>query len=177
MKRYFFMEQDKNIRDCICLEQFDIKGPKHIFKKKDAYRLNDTTVLYLADNGGEIAPDFLQSPVYMISEKVQKVLSMYEDSLIFKRIVMIDKANASQMMYYHVLFEEVEGLTPLTERYPDGTEKNICLSREKIDGYRAFMLKDSRKKVPVISLEVAESLLRRNLIGVELKEIEVTNYK
>lgn len=173
MKRYFFMEQDKSIRDSICLERFDIKGPKHIFLKKDAPRLNDTTVLYLAENSGEIAPDFLQSPVYMVTDMVQKVLSMYEDSLLFKRVVMIDKTNSSQIIYYHVLFEEIEGLDPLVERYLDGTEKKVCLSKEKIGDYRVFMLKDSRNRKPVISLEVAESLLRRKLTGVILNEIEV----
>lgn len=173
MKRYFFMEQDKSISNSICLERFDIKGPKHIFLKKDAPRLNDTTVLYLDENSGEIAPDFLQSPVYMVSDMVQKVLSMYEDSLIFKRVVMIDKTNSSQIMYYHVLFEEIVGLDSLVERYPDGTEKKVCLSKDKIGDYRAFMLKDSRNRKPVISLEVAESLLRRKLTGVILKEIEV----
>lgn len=109
----------------------------------------------------------------MVSDMVQKVLSMYEDSLIFKRVVMIDKTNSSQIMYYHVLFEEIEGLDSLVERYPDGTEKKVCLSKDKIGDYRAFMLKDSRNRKPVISLEVAESLLRRKAHRVILKEIDV----
>lgn len=173
MKRYFLMEQDRGIRNCIGLKRFDIKGPKKVFKKEDAFRLKDTTVLYLAEDSGEIAPDFIQSPVSMVSDMAKKILYMYEESLIFKRIVMIHKEQASQLLYYHVLFEEIEALAPDISRYPDGTEKKLQVSTQKIGDYKVFMLKDSRRKVPVISLEVAESLLRRNLTGVQLTEIEV----
>ena len=71
--------------DSIRLRDFDICGARHIFHKSDAERLNQTTVLYQAENTGELAGDFIQSPVYMVSGMVKKILDMYEDDLVLTK--------------------------------------------------------------------------------------------
>ncbi|GFI05170.1 hypothetical protein IMSAGC005_04024 [Lachnospiraceae bacterium] len=49
----------------------------------------------------------------------------------------------------------------------------MILGKEKIGDHKAFLLADSRIRLPVVSLEVVESLLRRRVMGVQFKEIEV----
>lgn len=49
--RFFTMEQDKNLPDMIELRDFDICGPRHIFYKKDAENINESTALYLSQKG------------------------------------------------------------------------------------------------------------------------------
>ncbi len=173
MSRYFFMEQDNTLMDVIGLRDFDIYGSRHIFTWEDAEKMNDITPLYLDETKGECAPDFIKSPVYMVSEMAKKVIDMYEDDLIFKKIVLIHKEESKQLVYFHLLLKEVEAVDKDTEYYPNGMEKRLILSREKIGDHRAFLLADSRVKLPVISLEVVESLLRRHVMGVTFKEIEV----
>ena len=46
-------------------------------------------------------------------------------------------------------------------------------SAEKIGYHKAFLLADSKIKLPVVSLEVVESLLRRGVTGVTFQEVEV----
>lgn len=173
MKRYFFMEQDNALMDVIGLRDFDINGKRHIFTWEDRDRVNDITSLYLDEAGGECAPDFIKSPVYMVSEMAKKVIDMYEDDLVFKKIVLIHKSEERQLVYFHLLLKEIEALDEGTEYYPNGMEKRMILSREKIGDHKAFLLADSKIRLPVVSLDVVESLLRRRVMGVLFKEIEV----
>lgn len=173
MKRYFIIRQDRTLPDGIRLRDFDICGKKHIFHKSDADRLNGTTVLYLSADTGEAAPDLIQSPVTMVSLMAKKVMDMYEDDLIFKKVALIHKEKKSEIMYYQMLMDEIEALSDGVERYPDRTEKKILLDSLKIGGHHVFLLSDSRMKDPIVSMEVVESLMRRHVTGVVFQEVEV----
>ena len=173
MNSYFFMDQDNTLMDTIGLRDFDIYGKRHIFTWKDAEKINDVTPLYLDESKGECAPDFMKSPVYMISEMVKKVIDMYEDDMIFKKIALIHKTEERELVYFHLLLKEIEALDEATEYYPNGMEKRLCLNRRKIGNHKIFLLADSKIMLPVISLEVVESLLRRHVMGIMFKEIEV----
>lgn len=174
MKRYFFMDQDNTLPDMIGLRDFDIGGGSHVFTWEDRDQLNELTSLYLKEDGGECVPDFIKSPVYMVSDMAKRVIDMYEDDMVFKKIVLIHKAEESQLVYHHLLLKEIAALDGTTEYYPNGMEKRMVLSQEKIGGHKAFLLSDSRVKLPVFSLEVVESLLRRQVMGVSFKEILCT---
>ncbi len=171
--RYFFMDQDTALADAIGLRDFDITGRRHIFTWEDAGRIKDITALYLDDGKGECAPDFMKSPVYMVSEMAGKVIGMYEDGLVWKKIVMIHKEEGRQLAYFHLLLKELEMLHVSTEYYPSGMEKRMVIDSGKVGNHKAFLPADSRVKLPVVSLEVVESLLRRRVTGVDFREIEV----
>lgn len=172
-KRYFFMDQDPVLMDSIGLRDFDIYGRRQIFTSEKAEMVNDITALYLDETAGECAADFIKSPVYMASEMAFDVIDMYEDDLTRKKIVMIHKEEARQLVYFHLLLKELETVHELTEYYPNGMEKRLVLDAEKIGHHKAFLIADSKIKLPVVSLEVVESLLRRGVTGVTFQEIEV----
>ncbi|RKI77002.1 hypothetical protein D7V90_19980 [bacterium 1xD42-87] len=172
-KRYFFMDQDTFLQDAIGLRDFDIYGKRHVFTMEDAGQINDITALYLDETAGECAADFIKSPVYMVSEMVFDVIDMYEDDLLRRKIVMIHKEEGRQLVYYHLLLREMEMTHELTEYYPNGMEKRLVLDSGKIAHHKAFLLADSKVKLPVVSLEVVESLLRRGVTGVTFQEVEV----
>lgn len=172
-KRYFFMDQDAFLPDVIGLRDFDIYGKRHIFTSENAEQINEITALYLDEKAGECAADFIKSPVYMVSEQAFDVIDMYEDDLPHKKIVMIHKEEGRQLVYYHLLLKEMEMTHSLTEYYPNGMEKRLVLDLEKIGHHKAFLLADSKIKLPVVSLEVVESLMRRGVTGVTFQEVEV----
>jgi len=173
MNRYFFMDQDNALLDMIRLRDFDIGGGRHIFTWEDRDRLNGITSLYLKEDSGECAPDFIKSPVYMVSDRAKRVIDMYEDDMVFKKIVLIHKEEESQTVYHHLLLKELEALDASTEYYPNGMEKKMVLNGERIRDHKAFLLAGSRIRLPVVSLDVVESLLRRQVMGVTFQEIEV----
>lgn len=171
--RYFTMEQDKELWDCIEFRDFDICGPRHIFYKKDADDINDTTTLYLTEKSGECAPDFIQSPIPLVSDTVKKVLDMYEDDLVFKSVAVISKEQGMILPYHTLLLDSMNMLSEKTEFYPNGSVKRLVLDPERIGEHRAFWLDDRRFRNPFVSLEIVESLLRRNVTGIVFREVEV----
>lgn len=171
--RYFKMKQDRNLSDCIQMEEFDLFGPSHIFYRKDADRLYDSRFLYLTGDGQEARPDFLQSPVYLISDMVKQVVDLQEDDMIWKQVSLVQRQTRKLYPYFQLLLDPIQAVHPDTTYYPNGMEKHLILDRKKIGTHRVFLLEDSQVKYPVVHINVAESLLRRNLQGVILEEIEV----
>ena len=173
MTRYFFMEQNTALSDSIKLRDFDLYGKRHIFTWKDREKVLPTTFLYLASDSGECAPDFIKSPVYLVSEKVKKVIEQYEDGLVFPQVVFMQKEEEKQLLYYHLLLPEIPALAETTAYYPNGIEKRQVLQADKCKGHHVFLLADSTKKLPVVSQKVVESLCRQHTLGIEWEEIPV----
>lgn len=173
MKRYFFMNQDNSLGDSIGFRDFNINGQRHIFTYEDAEKINETTSLYLDETKGDCAPGFIKSPVYMVSDMVKQVLDMYEDDMIFKKIILIHKSEERQLAYFHLLLKQIDALHADTTFYPNGMAERLILSEEKIKQHNVFLMADYNIKLPVVSLEIVESLLRRHVIGIAFQEMEV----
>lgn len=171
--RFFTMEQDKTLPDMIRFRDFDICGPRHIFYKEDAQDIDESTMMYLTKDSGEAAPDFIQSPVFLVSDKVKKVLDLYEDDMVFKTVTVADKERETIRVYHLLLLEQLEVFSDRTEFYSNGSVRRLVLDPKKIGEHKVFLLNDKRFPNPFISLEVVESLLRRNVMGIVFKETEV----
>lgn len=174
--RFFTMEQDRKLQDIIQFRDFDIAGPRHIFFKEDEADIDASVTMYLAPNSGETAPDFIQYPIHMVSDTVKKVLDMYEDDMIFRTIAITSKEDETLKVYHHLLLERMDVFSEQTEFYPNGSVKRLVLDAKKIGEHKVFMLKDKRFNNPYVSLEVVESLLRRGVIGIIWKEVEVEGW-
>lgn len=171
--RFFTIEQDKVLQDQIRFRDFDINGPRHIFYKEDGDDIQESTMMYLTKDSGEAAPDFIQSPVYLVSDQVKKVFDVYEDDMVFKTVTIAHKERETIWVYHHLLLERLDAFAEETEFYTNGSIKRLVLDPEKIGDHKVFLLNDKRFPNPLISLEVAESLLRRNVMGIIFKEVEV----
>lgn len=171
--RFFTIEQDKALQDQIRFRDFDINGPRHIFYKEDRDDIQESTMMYLTKDSGEAAPDFIQSPVYLVSDQVKKVFDVYEDDMVFKTVTIAHKERETIWVYHHLLLERLDAFAEETEFYTNGSIKRLVLDPEKIGDHKVFLLNDKCFPNPLISLEVAESLLRRNVMGIIFKEVEV----
>ena len=88
-------------------------------------------------------------------------------------MVLIHKENALQYQYVHTLMEQVDAVSDKTEYYPNGTVKQLVLDHSKIGRHNLFLLEGNHRKDPIVSLALAESLLRRQPIGIYFEEVEV----
>ncbi len=171
--RFFTIEQDKSLPDMIEFSDFDICGPRHIFHKKDAGRIRSSTALYLTEKSGECAPDFIQSPIPMVSDTVKKVLDIYEDGMIFKSVPIISMEREKILKYHTLLLDGMDMLSGKSEFYANGSVRRLVLDAAKVGEHHVFLLDDRRFRNPFVSLEVMESLLRRNVTGIVWTEVEV----
>lgn len=170
--RYFFITQDANLPCTIQFRDFDIRGGRHLFLKADSGRLNDTTVMYLAGAGSEARPDFIQRPVTMFAGRLKELVDSYEPDLIWKDVIFIHKENSLQYNYAQVLMDQIDAISEKSEFYPNQMAKRLVLDVKKIGHHQIFLLNGRHRRDPVISLALAESLLRRNVTGISFEEVE-----
>lgn len=121
--------------------------------------------------------DVLVSPVFLISKKVLDLVKMYGDTCYCKAVILLDQENAKSKEYYIPKFEQVKGNIVLGKI--EGSESfNIALdSDSKINKWsNIFQIRLKKELYTVINLDFAESLLRRDLEGVGLKEIVISGF-
>lgn len=171
--RYFFITQDTRLPGAIQYRDFDITGSSHLFSREDSSQLDNAVALYLSGTGKEARWDFLQRPVTMFSRRFKDLLDSYEPELFFQEVVLIHKENSLQHRYVHTVMDQVDAIGSQTEYYPNGTVKQLVLDSKKIGRHNIFLLKGNQRKDPIISLPLAESLLRRKPIGICFEEAEV----
>ncbi len=171
--RYFFITQDRNLPGAIQYRDFDINGSRHLFSKEDSSQLDNVVPIYLAGDGRETRWDFLQHPVTMFSKRFKDVLEAYEPELFFQEVVLIHKENSLQYRYVHTLMDQLEAVGSRTEYYPNGMVKRLVLDAGAVGRHNLFLLNGNQRKDPIVSLPLAESLLRRKPIGICFEEVEV----
>lgn len=118
--------------------------------------------------------DILSYPCILLSEKMLKVFEMYCGALPSKRIVLLNKENQIYFVYYlpklpaySVLRKESE-----LDKMKNQVVKGI-LEKEKMKGIKVFLLEGVMKPTLVIGEDVAESLIRREVKGIRMQELEM----
>lgn len=108
--------------------------------------IKPSTTLYFAADSGEALPDFIQSPIPLVSDMVKKVLDVYEDDMIFRSVSLVDKSRGKIFLYHTLLLEEQEMLSDkdgiLSERKREKTGAGSQKNR------RAQSFSGRYKKVP-----------------------------
>lgn len=171
--RYFFINQDINLSKTINFRDFDLIGGRMIFTKEESETMIDGAVLYLGGTGREVRPDLIQSPVTIFSNRLRDIINAYEEDLIFKELSLIHQNNALLYSYVQIFMEHLNVLSEQVEFYPTGMPKQLILDRKKIGNHQIFRLDGPYRKDPIISMPLAESLLRRDIIGINFEEVEV----
>ncbi|MNP54122.1 hypothetical protein D3C76_1486550 [compost metagenome] len=116
--------------------------------------------------------DWLPLSSGLLSDKMKRILEIYNIYARFKRIYLVDKQNDRQSLYWIPNTPQIDALSDQTEFNPhDHTIKRLVLAKEKVRQNHFFGIKGIIEPFSVISEDVAESLLRRGLNGFILKEI------
>ena len=171
---YFLLKQDDRYTNVPYL----IDVFKNINKKNlnliDAHRIQEITVFNVKTDESSLFLDILDNQLFLISDGMEKILSKFNEKVIFKKIALIDHIKKRQGNYSLPIFEEIEALSEEAELNLNMTEiKKIVLDKEKIKGRKVFKIKEGSKTLIVVRLDVAESLLRRHFMGIKLERLEV----
>lgn len=118
--------------------------------KENFYKLPDTVAFSVQMGEFTPFPDIILSPCPLVSEMVMKVMQMYRVEFFYRRAILVERKSLESEPYYLLdLEQEAERL------------------------YRDFVLKELDDSVQCfLSLDFAESILRRGAKGIILKEIK-----
>ncbi len=171
---YFLLKQDERYTNTPRLKDMFHKINTKDINRLNAHKIDDVIIFQVTAEERCEYLDVLDKQLFLISEKMMKIICKYDTDIVFKILPLIDSKRHTQENYYLPIFEDIEALDEKSEFNLNRTiVKKIVLNKKKIEGKKIFRIKESEKTLIVVRLDVAESLLRRKPRGISLERLEV----
>lgn len=164
-KRYIHPPYINNIRDIIRRRQ-DIS-------LSNASRIEDVSVGFSEIRGSVDFIDILDQQVFLISNEVRNVFTMYEPYMILKEICIINSCTDEYGRYFIPLLPEVDCLSDKSVVSPDKSYVKRLVLKKRFDSQVVFKVAGLLTDAVMIRLDAVESLLRRGTTKFTLEPIEV----
>lgn len=154
--------------------QIDAKN----FNVNDANKIPGRQILMIHESETTVFTSIIDKPFPLISAEVKEVFDMYEPHIIYKEIVLLDQKYERAEVYYLPILEEIECLNEKSEYNLDKSIiKKGVIDYERTEGRAIFRLKGFCHYYMVGRLDLVESILKRNVKGIGLEELEVCENK
>ncbi|MEJ8553233.1 imm11 family protein [Tepidibacter sp. Z1-5] len=171
---YFLLKQDERYNDFPMIIDLFSKVDKRNINIENYKKLDDMMVFHVNASENSVFMDILERQIYLISSGLKDLISKYEPNIIYKTVFLIDRVNKVQRKYFLPIFFEVDTLHESSEFNLDKSViKKIVLDKNKIKDRKIFKINKGEKTQIVVSLDLAESILRRSFIGVKLEDVKV----
>ena len=177
---YFLLTQSKSVVNPIELLVLDPTVFTPQMEHKDFANLKKVTISYFYHSAENEIPDILKHPTYMISDPIKKILSLYDKNISFRAVQAfpMDSKEAERIqrlarLYWICDCVHVDCLSKDTVFLPNGEVEEIILDRKKIRPLNVFRPRGLLENRLIVSMPVAESILRRNGYGVGVQPIQV----
>lgn len=177
MKEYYLLELSKDVVNPIKLVMVEPEKYTPEMTHQHFRELDEVCVAYTQYENTQEIPDILAHPTYMISDDMQTVFRMYDENISFKAVqVFPDRMeNIEQATKLYWVYDCVseDCMHSDTVKYPNGELKELILDRRKVRGRDIFRVRGMMENKVVVSLAVAESILRRKPYGVSIKKVSM----
>lgn len=121
--------------------------------------------------------DYVTTPTPMISSRLRKVFHMYDDSIEFKSVQNYanKKEDALKLApaYYAYYVEQTDCLHNDSIIAPNGAVTELILNGRKLGNKDIIVVAGIPEKITIVSLAVAESILRRRMFGIDFEEVKI----
>lgn len=144
---------------------------------ENADRIQDVSVLFADSPHLLDFPDILDRQFFLVSMEAKKVFAMYEPSMIFKNVCILNNERDEYGQYALPLFRELDCLAEGSEVSPDRTYIKRLRIRQQGGLDSIFKVAGLMTDAVIIRLDVAESLLRRGIRRFALERVEVEMVK
>ena len=171
---YFRIRQDSRY-----LHAPVFSNPEEVIQRRksisieNADQIQDVSVLF-ADGPHRLDfLDILDKQFFLVSMEVKKVFAMYEPSMIFKNVCILNNEMDEYGQYALPLFREPDCVAEGSEISPDRSYIKKLRIRQ-MDGLDSiFKVAGLMTDAVIIRLDVAESLLRRGIRRFALERVEI----
>ena len=140
-------------------------------------RLPESIVTYFSYQKDYEVSDYLVAPTPMVSDGLRKVFAMYEPQMKFKSIqCYADKEEDIYKMapaFYVYYIEQTACLHKDAVIAPNGAVSKLVLDKNHMNGSDIMVIDGIPEKITIVSLAVVESILRRNMFGIDFQEVEI----
>lgn len=172
---YFELYQSEIVENPVELMGLDRNCYSYAMKEGEFETLDKLKVAYYSGRETEEMCDILKEPTYLISNEIKGLFELYDKKIGYKGVQLFSTAseNISSPLYWVADFPVVECLHESAEKYGNGMLKELVLDKRKIRGLDIFRVAGLLEYKVIITLPVAESLLRRRLYGIGLQRVKV----
>ncbi|MGN0161106.1 MAG: imm11 family protein [Lachnospiraceae bacterium] len=173
--KYFVLREDKEITNPIVIEKIDNGTYMDGASGKEFMKAPKMIVSYYQNSQEIEKPDVLYSPAFLVSEPLRKLLLSYDSKIRFKGIRCYPRAveDPEALLYWWPYLKKIDCMSKETEKYPTGFVKKLVIEEKKIQNVPIFMVGGLLETVIVVSMELAESMLRRNMWGMEFESVAI----
>jgi len=138
-------------------------------------KLQKRILLFIESDDETVHTGLLTKPFLLLDEEIFKIASKYEPLMPGRQVVLLDKENHISCLYYLPILPRISCISP-NSKLSNANTKFVgtpILQSNKMLGIHIFWLDGFNSDLPVISLDLAESILRRNHMGIKLTPIEI----
>ena len=169
---YFMMEEDKRIQNRIRFKDIE-SNVAYEFEDDELPQIQDISVLFMEGNKDSIYPDVIETPVFLVSDRLKRLLEPYDPAVFYRRVALNQVKEKKQRMYWLLITEKTECLDERSEYYPNGWNKRVILERGAVGARRIFKVKGLMTPKILVHVDVAESIMRRDFDGILFRPVEV----
>lgn len=168
--RYFVTEVSKNFMAPSPVDWFGVIDKKTLSLKK-FYQMPKHLLFPVEKRMQVVFTDILTFPCFMVSGMVRDVINKYIPSTCFLRIVLYDKERKRSMAYYIPELEQIKYTETRNAKVLDA--RHISVQKEDIKGKIIFEISNGLSSHVVMRMDLVESILRREAIGIGLQSIDI----
>lgn len=172
--KYFMISQDKALSNVIAPEKLDGSLYRDDASKKEFDAVQNMVVTYF-DNSQELEkPDILYAPAFLVSDRLKKLLRAFDPKMKCKgiRCYPHEVEDPEALLYWWLWIPRVSCLSEQTVRYPTGLVKHSVAVESRLRGYPILMVEGTIETMVLVSLELAEAMLRRGMWGMDYIPVE-----
>lgn len=172
----YFITQDRKDMTCFpCIRNWYNNIDVEAIQNGNYEKLNRFTTFFVTAEEPILFPDIINYPFLMVSEELFKVIKHFEPNLKMSRIVLIDPKDSQMATYYLPWLMCVD---EIIEEYflKRNSQQSFLMERKNnIETKTVFAVKNKRdnKKYTVFRIDLLETLLRRDYIGMDIKEVMI----
>lgn len=172
---YFELTQSADVLHVIQIYNLNSQQYPYRPTKAKFDELPDLKVGYFSGSLAEEVCDVLLDPTFMVSEAIKSLFDLYDSEIRWKALQLFPLNEAYNVLplYWVPWFDEIDCLHADASKYDSGMIKHLVLDERRIQNKDVFRVGGLLEYKVIVSLPVAESLLRRRFYGIELKKVTV----
>jgi len=149
---------------------------RNSIKKEDFDALDGAVVAYFSSESHPEISDVMEAPAFLLSDQLKHIFGLYDPQFQGKIIQLFagEPECKDNYLYWFPYLPAISCLHPAAEKYPNGMLKKLVLDKTEIPlQSHYFKVAGILEHRVIVSLPLAESILRRCPYGIDLQPVEV----
>lgn len=172
---YFGLLQSDKVQNAIEIMKLNRAAYCYRMNQKEFDALDKLKVAYYSGSESEEECAVLMAPTFLVADGLKRILERYDKEISWKGIQLFPMAEESKRypLYWVPGFQTIDCLHEKTEKHDNGMIKRLVLDGNRTGGRCVFRVSGLLEYKVMVSLPLAESILRRRFYGVRLRKAEV----